>query len=269
MERSPELLLEGLALAGYAVGAEHGFVLTRSEYPLSKPRSRRRPRGPARRAGSAPDIAGTDFDFDVTVIEGAGSYVVGEETALLACLQGLRGTVSARPPFPAERGALRAADRRQQRRDALQHPLRRARGAAAYRALSPGGDARARSWSASTSASPARASTRSRSACPVARALRGARRRAARRTDDQGGADRRPARRDPARARCSTPPFDFEPLAAEGCMLGHGSILAFDDRDRHARGRPPPAAFRRRRELRQVLPVPDRAAPRARDVRRR
>ena len=50
--------------------------------------------------------AGSGFSFDVTVIEGAGSYVVGEETALLACLQGLRGTVSARPPFPAQRGLL-------------------------------------------------------------------------------------------------------------------------------------------------------------------
>jgi NADH-quinone oxidoreductase subunit F len=49
-------------------------------------------------------VLGSDFSFDVTVVEGAGSYVVGEETALLACLQGLRGTVSARPPFPAQRG---------------------------------------------------------------------------------------------------------------------------------------------------------------------
>ena len=75
-----------------------------------------RRRHPGRRASA----------FDVTIVEGAGSYVVGEETALLACLQGLRGTVSARPPFPAERGVLRPADRRQQHRDAVQHPVHRA-----------------------------------------------------------------------------------------------------------------------------------------------
>ena len=130
MERNPELLLEGMALAGYAVGASHGFVLTPLGVPAApSPRSTPPSQG-ARAAGLlGEDILGSGFAFDVTVVEGAGSYVVGEETALLACLQGLRGTVSARPPFPAERGLLRAADGRQQRRDALQHPLHRARAA--------------------------------------------------------------------------------------------------------------------------------------------
>jgi NADH:ubiquinone oxidoreductase subunit F (NADH-binding)/NADH:ubiquinone oxidoreductase subunit E len=104
MEQHPELLLEGMALAGYAVGADHGFVLTRSEYPRSKPRLEAAA-AVARGSGIlGPSVLGSDFAFDVTVVEGAGSYVVGEETALLACLQGLRGTVSARPPFPAQRG---------------------------------------------------------------------------------------------------------------------------------------------------------------------
>ena len=98
MEHNPHLLLEGMALAGYAVGADHGFVLVRSEYPRSKPAlDAARSREAARPATSA--SASTSRS-----IEGAGSYVVGEETALLTCLQGLRGTVSARPPFPAERG---------------------------------------------------------------------------------------------------------------------------------------------------------------------
>src|SRR5690349_14918824 len=104
MEQYPELLLEGMALAGYAVGADHGFVLTRSEYPRSKP-ALEHAAAAARRSGLlGPAVLGSEFSFDVTIVEGAGSYVVGEETALLACLQGLRGTVSARPPFPAQSG---------------------------------------------------------------------------------------------------------------------------------------------------------------------
>ena len=126
MERNPELLLEGMALAGYAVGAEHGFVLTPLRVPALQAARWRRRSTRARAAGLlGEDILGSGFAFDVTIVEGAGSYVVGEETALLACLQGLRGTVSARPPFPAERGVHGHADRRQQRRDAGQHPLRR------------------------------------------------------------------------------------------------------------------------------------------------
>ena len=71
-------------------------------------RARGRPRGAIAAAEAAgrlgDDIAGSGFSFHVTVVEGAGSYVVGEETALLNSVAGLRGTVSARPPFPAERG---------------------------------------------------------------------------------------------------------------------------------------------------------------------
>ena len=230
MERNPALLLEGMALAGYAVGAAHGFVLIRSEYPLSKPAleaaAARGPRGGLARRRTSP---ARGFDFDVTVVEGAGSYVVGEETALLACLQGLRGTVSARPPFPAQRG-LYGRPTVVNNVETLCNVPFIARVAAPTR-TAPSAPARrpARSSSASTSASRARASTRCRSACPVARAVRGARRRAPRRPRDQGAADRRPARRDPARAAARTP-FDFEALADEGCMLGHGGILAFDDR---------------------------------------
>ena len=104
MEAWPDLLVEGMALAGYAVGADHGFVLTRSEYPRSKPALEAAVAQAHRDGHLGADIHGSGFAFDITIVEGAGSYVVGEETALLACLQGLRGTVSARPPFPAQRG---------------------------------------------------------------------------------------------------------------------------------------------------------------------
>jgi hypothetical protein len=79
-------------------------VLTRSEYPRSKPALDAAIEQAHADGWLGENILGRSFDFDVTIVEGAGSYVVGEETALLACLQGLRGTVSARPPFPAERG---------------------------------------------------------------------------------------------------------------------------------------------------------------------
>ena len=228
MERSPDLLLEGMALAGYAVGAEHGFVLTRSEYPLSKPlleaaASRARERG---WLGSG--IAGSGFSFDVTVLEGAGSYVVGEETALLACLQGLRGTVSARPPFPAQRGLHGRPTVVNNVETLCNVPFVAREGAAAYRALSPG------------------ATPGTKLVCfnerfrrpgvyevpfgmPVAElceglagGLRDGRTIKALQIGGPLGGILPAGRMEVA--------FDFEPLAAEGCMLGHGGILAFDDR---------------------------------------
>ncbi len=104
MERDPFAVLEGMALAGYAIGATHGFVYVRSEYPDSAPALRRAVEA-ARSAGLlGTRVAGSAFSFDVEVVEGAGSYVCGEETALLRSLEGLRGMVTARPPFPAEKG---------------------------------------------------------------------------------------------------------------------------------------------------------------------
>ena len=104
MERDPFAVLEGIALAGYAIGASRGVVYVRSEYPRSAP-ALRHAVDAARRAGLlGKSILGSRFTFDLDVIEGAGSYVCGEETALLRSLEGLRGMVTARPPFPAERG---------------------------------------------------------------------------------------------------------------------------------------------------------------------
>ena len=82
--------------------------------------------------------AAASFSFDVTVLEGAGSYVVGEETALLACVQGLRGTVSARPPFPAVRGLHGLPTVVNNTETLANIPYIATHGARAYRALSPG-----------------------------------------------------------------------------------------------------------------------------------
>ena len=108
MERDPLAVLEGVALAGYAIGATRGFIYVRSEYPHSAPTLRRAVLA-ARAAGLlGAGIGGSGFSFDIEVVEGAGAYVCGEETALLRSLEGLRGMVTARPPFPADKGLFNA-----------------------------------------------------------------------------------------------------------------------------------------------------------------
>ncbi|OMI36365.1 NAD(P)H-dependent oxidoreductase subunit E [Streptomyces sparsogenes] len=104
MEGAPERVLEGLALACFACGARRGVVLVRSEYP----RALTRVREAVGRAyadghfGSA--VHGTTTALDIDVAEGAGSYVAGEETALIASLEGDRGCARPRPPYPTRRG---------------------------------------------------------------------------------------------------------------------------------------------------------------------
>jgi NADH:ubiquinone oxidoreductase subunit F (NADH-binding) len=104
LERDPHGVLEGLALSAFAVGAERGVVFIRSEYPRALARMRHA-LGEAERAGVlGARLGGAGPPFQVSVVEGFGSYVCGEETALLATLEGGRGEVRPRPPFPAERG---------------------------------------------------------------------------------------------------------------------------------------------------------------------
>lgn len=95
MERDPFAVVEGIALCGHAIGATRGFIYIRSEYPRSAPAMKKAVEA-ATKAGLLP--------FPIDVVEGAGSYVCGEETALLRSLEGLRGMVTARPPYPAEKG---------------------------------------------------------------------------------------------------------------------------------------------------------------------
>ncbi len=104
MERDPFAILEGMTIAAYAIGATRGFVYIRSEYPQSRPVMQKAVEA-ARAAGIlGKSVLGSGFAFDIEIIEGAGSYVCGEETALLRSLEGFRGMVTARPPYPAEKG---------------------------------------------------------------------------------------------------------------------------------------------------------------------
>ena len=106
MERDPHRVLEGMALAALASGATHGIVYVRSEYPRARD-AVRAAIADARAAGHlGTGVHGSEIDFDVEVFEGAGSYVAGEETSLIHSIEGLRGEVAARPPYPTERGYL-------------------------------------------------------------------------------------------------------------------------------------------------------------------
>jgi NADH:ubiquinone oxidoreductase subunit F (NADH-binding)/NADH:ubiquinone oxidoreductase subunit E len=104
MEQDPHALLEGLAICAYAVGAHEGVVFVRSEYPRAFQRVEQAV-SEARSAGLLGQrVMGSDFAFDVTVFRGLGSYVCGEETAMLNAIEGRRGEVRVRPPYPATAG---------------------------------------------------------------------------------------------------------------------------------------------------------------------
>jgi NADH:ubiquinone oxidoreductase subunit F (NADH-binding)/NADH:ubiquinone oxidoreductase subunit E len=228
MERAPALVLEGMALAGYAVGASHGFVLCRSEYPRSKP-ALDAAAVAARDAGwLGEDIASSGFSFDVTVLEGAGSYVVGEETALLACIEGLRGTVSARPPFPAVRGLYGMPTVVNNTETLANMPFIAVSGAEAYRALSPGATPGSKlvcfnERFARPGVYEVRFGTPVRELCELLAGgmVDGREIKALQIGGPLGGI---------LPASLLDTKFDFDELAAEGCMVGHGGILAFDDR---------------------------------------
>ena len=104
MEGDPFVLIEGLAIAGLAVGATKGFIYTRSEYPYAI-KVMEQAIAIARREGIiGPSVLGSGRAFDLEVRMGAGAYVCGEETSLLNSLEGKRGTVRAKPPLPALQG---------------------------------------------------------------------------------------------------------------------------------------------------------------------
>ncbi len=104
LESDPHRVLEGMAIAGYAVGARKGFVYCRAEYPLAVARLKIAIRQAKLEGLLGERIDDTTFGFDVEIRLGAGAFVCGEETALMASVQGGRGTPHPRPPFPASSG---------------------------------------------------------------------------------------------------------------------------------------------------------------------
>jgi NADH:ubiquinone oxidoreductase subunit F (NADH-binding)/(2Fe-2S) ferredoxin/NAD-dependent dihydropyrimidine dehydrogenase PreA subunit len=104
LEGDPHSVLEAMAIAGYAIGADMGYVYIRAEYPLAIQRLENAI-AQAREYGLlGKDILGSGFSFDIELRLGAGAFVCGEETALLASIEGKRGMPSPRPPFPAVKG---------------------------------------------------------------------------------------------------------------------------------------------------------------------
>jgi NADH-quinone oxidoreductase subunit F len=104
LEGDPHSVLEGMLIAAYAIGASEGIIYVRAEYPLAIRRLTIALAQMRERGLLGEHILGTDFSFDIAIREGAGAFVCGEETALIASLEGRRGLPTPRPPFPATSG---------------------------------------------------------------------------------------------------------------------------------------------------------------------
>ncbi len=104
LEGDPHSIVEGMIIAAYAVGASQGFLYIRAEYPLAIKRVEKALKQAYDRGFLGKSILGSSFNFDLEIRLGAGAFVCGEETALLASIEGARGTPRPRPPFPSDRG---------------------------------------------------------------------------------------------------------------------------------------------------------------------
>src|SRR5262249_27100122 len=104
LESDPHRVLEGMAIAAYAVGASEGFIYVRAEYPLAVARLKTALRHAERNGLLGDHICGSQFGFRISLRLGAGAFVCGEETALMASIEGQRGLPRPRPPYPAESG---------------------------------------------------------------------------------------------------------------------------------------------------------------------
>ena len=104
MESDPHRVLEGMAIAGYAVGAEQGYIYVRGEYPLAAKRLEKAIRQAERKGLLGNRILDSPFNFRIDLRMGAGAFVCGEETALMQSIMGRRGQPMPRPPYPAHKG---------------------------------------------------------------------------------------------------------------------------------------------------------------------
>ncbi len=104
MEGDPHKLLEGMAIAGFAIGADEAYIYVRAEYPLAIKRLRKAIADAEDKNFLGKNIMGSDFSFTIHIKEGAGAFVCGEETALIASIEGERGMPRPKPPFPANKG---------------------------------------------------------------------------------------------------------------------------------------------------------------------
>jgi NADH:ubiquinone oxidoreductase subunit F (NADH-binding)/(2Fe-2S) ferredoxin/NAD-dependent dihydropyrimidine dehydrogenase PreA subunit len=104
LEADPHSVIEGMIIGAYAIGARYGFVFVRAEYPLAVERLRTALEQAEERGFLGEDILGSGFSFSIDIDCGSGAFVCGEETALMASIEGLSGEPRQRPPFPAQSG---------------------------------------------------------------------------------------------------------------------------------------------------------------------
>jgi len=104
VEGNPHAVIEGMIIGAYAIGAPYGYVYIRAEYPLAVDRLHLAIKQAKERGFLGKNIFGKDFDFNIKVKLGAGAFVCGEETALIASIEGKRGQPRAKPPFPVQKG---------------------------------------------------------------------------------------------------------------------------------------------------------------------
>lgn len=106
LEGDPYGVIEGMMIAGYAIGANHALIYIRAEYPLAISRLQKAIEQARKKGYLGKHIFGTSFSFDVNLKFGAGAFVCGEETALIQSMQGERGEPKSKPPYPAQSGYL-------------------------------------------------------------------------------------------------------------------------------------------------------------------
>jgi len=104
LEGDPHSVIEGMAIAAYAIGAKQGYVYVRAEYPLAIKRLEKAIQQARKYGLLGNNIFETSFSFDIEIRIGAGAFVCGEETALIASIEGKRGQPRPKPPFPAQKG---------------------------------------------------------------------------------------------------------------------------------------------------------------------
>jgi NADH-quinone oxidoreductase subunit F len=135
LESDPHSVLEGMIIAARAIGAKHGYIYCRAEYPLAIKRLTIA-LDAARQSGYlGRDILGSGLDFDIRIKQGAGAFVCGEETALFASIEGERGMPRIRPPFPAEKGLWQKPTNNNNVETYANVPWIISNGAAAYAAI--------------------------------------------------------------------------------------------------------------------------------------
>ena len=104
LEGSPHQVIEGMIIGAYAIGARHGIMYVRAEYPLAIEKLTRALEQARENGLLGSNILGSGFDFDISIDRGSGAFVCGEETALIASIEGTTGEPRQRPPFPAQKG---------------------------------------------------------------------------------------------------------------------------------------------------------------------